>query len=74
MGYGYQWWIYDQAKNDKPEMYGGWGRGGQFPLIVSDLGLVAVFTGWNIYEEEEHEYAFRLFYDRVVLSADQLTP
>jgi CubicO group peptidase (beta-lactamase class C family) len=69
-GYGYQWWIFNHAEPGKPEMYGGWGWGGQFPLIVPELGLVAVFTGWNIYEEEKHEYAFRLFYDRVVLSAD----
>lgn len=70
MGYGYQWWIYNRAEEGKPEMYGGWGWGGQFPLVVPELGLVAVFTGWNIYEEE-HEYAFRLFYDRVVLSTDR---
>jgi len=70
-GYGYQWWVFNHAGPDKPGMYGGWGWGGQFPLIVPDLGLIAVFTGWNIYEEEKHEYAFRLFYDRVVLSADR---
>ena len=25
-------------------MYGGWGWGGQFPLIVPELDLIAVFT------------------------------
>jgi len=70
-GYGYQWWVFNHAGPDKPGMYGGWGWGGQFPLIVPELGLIAVFTGWNIYEEEKHEYAFRLFYDRIVLSADR---
>jgi CubicO group peptidase (beta-lactamase class C family) len=71
MGYGYQWWIYNHAEPGMPGMYGGWGWGGQFPLIVPELGLIAVFTGWNIYEEQEYEHAFRLFYDRVVLSADR---
>lgn len=70
-GYGYQWWIYNHAAPGKPEMYGGWGWGGQFPLIVPELGLVAVFTGWNIYEEEKHEHAFRLFYDRIVLPTNR---
>ena len=68
MGYGYQWWIYNHAGKGRPEMYGGWGWGGQFPLIVPDLGLVAVFTAWNIYEEQENARAFELFYDRIVLN------
>ena len=72
-GYGYQWWIFNHASPGKPEMYGGWGWGGQFPLIVPELGLIAVFTGWNIYEEETYERAFQLFYDRVVLSAGNST-
>ena len=49
-------------------MYGGWGWGGQFPLIVPELDLVAVFTGWNIKEDADYTYAFDLFYDRVVAS------
>jgi CubicO group peptidase (beta-lactamase class C family) len=66
VGYGYQWWVYNHDNGDEPDMYGGWGWGGQFPLIVPELGLVAVFTGWNIYDGENHDYAFRLFYDRIV--------
>ena len=66
-GYGYQWWIYRHKTEFGPKMYGGWGWGGQFPLIVPELDLVAVFTGWNIKEDVSYAYAFDLFYDRVVL-------
>jgi CubicO group peptidase (beta-lactamase class C family) len=66
VGYGYQWWIYDDGRDGKPVVYGGWGWGGQFPLVAPELGLVAVFTGWNIYEDEEYGYAYELFRDRIV--------
>ena len=67
-GYGYQWWIYRHKTASGPQMYGGWGWGGQFPLIVPELGLIAVFTGWNIKEDADYAYAFDLFYDRIVTS------
>jgi len=67
-GYGYQWWIYRHHTPSAPKMYGGWGWGGQFPLVIPDLDLVAVFTGWNIKEDAGYAYAFDLFYDRIVLS------
>ena len=50
-------------------MYGSWGWGGQFALIVPDLDLIGVFTGWNIYDDQDFEYAYRLFYDRIVIPA-----
>jgi CubicO group peptidase (beta-lactamase class C family) len=68
VGYGYQWWVYNDGSDGGPVMYGTWGWGGQFALIVPEFDLVGVFTGWKIYDELEQEYAFRLFYDRVVLS------
>ena len=67
-GYGYQWWIYRHKTASGPKMYGGWGWGGQFPLIVPELDLIAVFTGWNIKEDADYAYAFDLFYDRIVTS------
>jgi CubicO group peptidase (beta-lactamase class C family) len=70
-GYGYQWWVYNHDNGDKPDMYGGWGWGEQFPLVVPELDLVAVFTGWNIYDGQEYEHAFRLFYDQIVMTADR---
>lgn len=69
VGYGYQWWVYNDGTDGKPRMYGTWGWGGQFALIVPELDLIGVFTGWNVYEELEYEYAFQLFYDRVVLTS-----
>lgn len=39
--YGYGWWIRDMA--GVPTIYA-WGHGGQFILIVKELGLVAVTT------------------------------
>lgn len=39
--YGYGWWIRDMA--GVPTIYA-WGHGGQFILVVKDLGLVAVTT------------------------------
>ena len=66
VGYGYQWWVYHHSNGNAPDMYGGWGWGGQFPLVVPELNLVAVFTGWNVYEDADYRYAWDLFYDRIV--------
>lgn len=74
VGYGYQWWVYEDGSDGRPVMYGGWGWGGQFPLIVPELDMVAVFTGWNVYEGQDYESAYRLFYDRVVLPASDSKP
>jgi CubicO group peptidase (beta-lactamase class C family) len=67
-GYGYQWWIYNDGSDGRPIMYGTRGWGGQQGLVVPSLGIVAVFTGWNVYDEIDYEYTFKLFYDRVVAS------
>jgi CubicO group peptidase (beta-lactamase class C family) len=69
VGYGYQWWVYNDGSDGGPIMYGTWGWGGQFALIVPEFDLIGVFTGWNIYEGMDNEYAFQLFYERVVFPA-----
>jgi CubicO group peptidase (beta-lactamase class C family) len=69
VGYGYQWWVYNDGSDGEPVMYGSWGWGGQFALIAPELDLVGVFTGWNVYDDVEHPYAYQLFYDRVVIPA-----
>jgi CubicO group peptidase (beta-lactamase class C family) len=69
VGYGYQWWVYNDGSDGEPVMYGSWGWGGQFALIVPELDLIGVFTGWNVYEGHDHEYAYQLFYDRIVIPA-----
>jgi len=66
VGYGYQWWVFNDGSDGRPVMVGTWGWGGQFGLVVPSLDVVAVFTGWNVYDETDFEYAFNLFYDRIV--------
>jgi CubicO group peptidase (beta-lactamase class C family) len=67
VGYGYQWWVFNDGSDGKPLMYGSWGWGGQFALIVPELDLVGVFTGWNVYDGQDYQSTWRLFYDRVVV-------
>jgi CubicO group peptidase (beta-lactamase class C family) len=67
LGYGYQWWVNHDGSDGRPVMFGTWGWGGQFGLVVPSLRMVAVFTGWHIYDEENRDYAFQLFYDRIVV-------
>jgi CubicO group peptidase (beta-lactamase class C family) len=68
-GYGYQWWTYKLEKDGKPFMYGTSGWGGQLALIVPELDLIGVFTGWNVYDGQDYEGADELFYDRIVIPA-----
>lgn len=49
-GYGYQWWVMPRKTPVSHDAYAGWGYGGQFLLVVPELDLIAVFTGWNIYD------------------------
>jgi CubicO group peptidase (beta-lactamase class C family) len=47
MRYGYQWWVLP----GKTASYAGIGYGGQLLVVVPSLELIAVFTGWNIYDK-----------------------
>ena len=44
LDYGYQWWV-------APDAYVAWGYGGQLLLVAPKDDLIAVFTGWNIYDK-----------------------
>ena len=33
------------------DAYAAWGYGGQLLIIVPELELISVFTGWNIYDK-----------------------
>jgi CubicO group peptidase (beta-lactamase class C family) len=48
MGYGYQWWLVPWGSDEDSFAYAAIGYGGQRLLVVPELDLVAVFTGWNI--------------------------
>jgi CubicO group peptidase (beta-lactamase class C family) len=46
--YGYKWWLVP-AREGQPRVIAALGYGGQRLLVVPELDLIAVFTGWNIY-------------------------
>lgn len=50
--YGYQWWVLPSA-DGAIRAYAALGYGGQRLIVVPEYDLVAVITGWNIYEHAE---------------------
>lgn len=51
-GYGYQWWT-SRHGEDRIFVAAGSGFGGQFPVIIPELDLVAVITAWNTWDQPE---------------------
>ncbi len=51
-GYGYKWWLLPYTNPGKAHIYSAWGYGGQRLFVVPEDDLIAVFTGWNIYDIE----------------------
>ncbi len=47
--YGYQWWLLPHG--DGRYAYVANGYGGQYAIVVPEHDLIAVFTGWNIYDK-----------------------
>jgi len=45
--YGYKWWLYEYGDNSNFAWTGS-GFGGQWPIIIKEYDIVAVFTGWNL--------------------------
>lgn len=45
--YGYKWWLHEYGNNNQLAWCGS-GFGGQFPVVIPEYNMVAVFTGWNI--------------------------
>lgn len=56
--YGYQWWTLPAPA--RPEHFAAIGYGGQYLLVVPSLDLIAVFTGWNIYDKPELDASLAL--------------
>ena len=48
--YGFQWWLLPYEGEGQRYAWAAIGYGGQRLLVVPELGLIAVFTGWNIYD------------------------
>ncbi len=46
--YGYKWWLFQYADNPTRYVWAGSGFGGQWPMVIPEYNIVAVFTGWNI--------------------------
>ena len=46
--YGYKWWLFAYGNDKAKYAWAGSGFGGQFPIIIPEYDIVAVFTGWNI--------------------------
>ena len=63
-GYGYKWWVLSRKGPGTYEAYAALGYGGQRLIVVPELDLIAVFTGWNIYDKPELDPFLAL--DRVV--------
>jgi len=52
-GYGFKWWILSRKGAGTYDAYAALGYGGQRLIVVPELDLIAVFTGWNIYDKPE---------------------
>ena len=50
-GYGFQWWAVAGKTGEAPDAFAAIGYGGQYLIVVPRLDLIAVFTGWNIYDD-----------------------
>jgi len=47
--YGYKWWLYHYRYHGEDRVaFGGDGFGNQRPIVLPELDMVLVFTGWNI--------------------------
>lgn len=47
--YGYKWWLHEYGNNHQLAWCGS-GFGGQFPVIIPEYNIVAVFNAWNVTE------------------------
>jgi CubicO group peptidase (beta-lactamase class C family) len=50
--YGYKWWVLPYEDGAR-HAYAALGYGGQRLIVVPEHQLIAVFTGWNVYEHAE---------------------
>ena len=49
--YGYQWWLTPYDETEAKWAFTGIGYGGQYLFVLPDYNCIAVFTGWNIYDD-----------------------
>jgi CubicO group peptidase (beta-lactamase class C family) len=46
--YGFKWWLFEYGNDNSKYAWAGSGFGGQWPIVIPEYDIVAVFTGWNI--------------------------
>jgi CubicO group peptidase (beta-lactamase class C family) len=59
-GYGYQWWVISRKGPGTYDVYAASGYGGQRLIVVPELELILVFTGWNVYDKPPLDLRFAL--------------
>jgi CubicO group peptidase (beta-lactamase class C family) len=64
--YGFQWWLLPYSEEPTKYAYTGLGYGGQRLIVLPEHNLVAVFTGWNIYDKPA--LPSELVLDRLLMS------
>lgn len=70
-GYGYKWWSQSYQLGDEDYVaYLGKGFGGQRPIILPDLDMVVVVTGWNILPNRPFFTATEII-ERVLLAVEK---
>jgi CubicO group peptidase (beta-lactamase class C family) len=69
-GYGYKWWVLSRKGPTTVDAYAGIGYGGQRLIVAPELDLIAVFTGWNIYDKPE--FGATLGLDRVLAAVKDM--
>jgi len=62
--YAHKWWLYPYGKQGRLA-FGAGGFGGQFAIVVPELDLLFIFTGWNILPDRPSLTA-RVALDRVL--------
>ncbi len=72
IGYGYSWWALPPNRAATQGAFLAWGYGGQLLIVVPELDLIAVFTGWNIYDKPELDP--RLAFERVLAAVEKAKP
>jgi CubicO group peptidase (beta-lactamase class C family) len=70
VSYGYQWWLLGDQAQGAPQVYGALGYGGQYLFIVPERDLIAVFSGWNIYETPS-SLIMDLFLEQILPAASE---
>jgi CubicO group peptidase (beta-lactamase class C family) len=56
--YGYQWWLMPYGEEQRRYSWQGNGYGGQHLVVIPEHDLVAVFTGWNIWDQQSLDEEF----------------